>query len=326
MRTGALLFLFVACTSLYSKGQDKDSLLLASDPVLAELDSILNSADSLTILDLIDSILQAPVDLNSQLAVRMGYNSNVVSGSRTVSINKFGLSPGVSYYHKSGFYADASSYWSRQYSPNLYLTILSAGYMGDITSKWSLMAEYSRYFYTPITQAELDNSATDIDSTSQISIPYTNNIFVSNFFEAGKFLFRLDYSFLFGKQAAHRIAPVITYNFKKKKVLGCDRIAVLPSVSLLLGNETVFEQVPNFTRPIQAIQLYRLGRPLYTEIQHKVWGIMNYSISVPLIVTKGNWSASAGYVYNFPQSLPGEETGLTHGGYITVGITRYFEL
>lgn len=326
MKTGAFLLLFVASISFQAKSQDKDSLLLASDPILAELDSILNSSDSLTILDLIDSILQAPIELKSQLAVRLGYNSNVVSGSRSVSVNKFGLSPGVSWYHKSGVYADASTYWSQQYTPKLYLTIASAGYMGDITKKWSVMTEYARYFYTPVTQQELDNNETDIDSTSQISIPYKNNIFVSNFLEAGKLLLRLDYSFLFGERTAHRIAPVISLNLKKKKFLGCDRVALMPAVSVMFGNETVIEQVPNFARPIQAILLYRLRRPLYTEVEHNVWGIMNYSISIPLVVTKGNWSASAGYVYNFPQSLPGEETGLSHGGYITLGITRYFEL
>lgn len=309
-----------------AKAQDKDSLLLASDPLLAELDSILNSPDSLTILDLIDSILQSPGELRSQIAVRVGYTSNVLSGSRSVSVNKFGLSPGVSYYHKSGFYSDISAYWSKQYTPNLYLTVVSAGYLGDITKRWSVMTEYSHYFYTPISQEDLDNSTTDIDSTSQISIPYTNNFFVSNFLEAGKFIFRLDYSLLFGQQTAHRLVPVVSYNFRKKNFIGIDRISLVPAATMMFGNETVLEQIPNFTRPAQAIILYRLGRPLYTEVQRKVWGVMNYSLSLPMIVTEGNWSFTLGYVYNFPQSLPGEQTGLTHGGYITCGITRYFEL
>ena len=57
----------------------------------------------------------------SQLAVRLSYNSNVLSAGRTLGIENFGLAPGLSYYHKSGLYADVSGYWSKDFDPSYYL-------------------------------------------------------------------------------------------------------------------------------------------------------------------------------------------------------------
>ncbi|MEQ8425859.1 MAG: hypothetical protein RIA63_14170, partial [Cyclobacteriaceae bacterium] len=109
-----------------SKSQS-DSLLTNIE--LSELDSILSLEDSLSIFNLIDSLIQLETSSKSQIAVRVGYNSNAASSGRTLGISQFGLSPGVSYYHKSGAYLDASGYWSTEYDPSYYLTILSAGYI-----------------------------------------------------------------------------------------------------------------------------------------------------------------------------------------------------
>src|SRR5688572_31714787 len=102
-----LLFTFLASVSfvvLYA--QDDTSLL-------SDVETDLTFEDSLSIFSLIDSLLQQGDLEASQLAVRLSYNSNVLSTGRTLGINNFGLAPGVSYYHKSGLYADLSGYWSK---------------------------------------------------------------------------------------------------------------------------------------------------------------------------------------------------------------------
>src|SRR5689334_20811477 len=120
------LFLAFIFLSFTLTAQDRDSLLLKPD-------SLYTADDSLSIFALIDSLLTLEKDMGSQLALRMGYNSNVLSAGRTLGINNFGLAPGVSYYHKSGAYADVSTYWSKDFHPSWYLTIASVGYMRDFT-------------------------------------------------------------------------------------------------------------------------------------------------------------------------------------------------
>jgi hypothetical protein len=60
------------------------------------------------------------------------------------------------------------------------LTTASGGYMKNINKWYTLLAEYSHYFYHQ-------------PSDSTVSVPYTNNVGMSNYFEVGKFVFRLDY-------------------------------------------------------------------------------------------------------------------------------------
>lgn len=308
-----------------------DSAWINEDPVFAEFDSLLNSSDSLSILGLIDSLLNMK-PLRSQVAFRLGYNSNVSETSRSLSINKFGLSPGVSYYHKSGAYADASVYWSDEYDPAIYLSIGSLGYLTSITKHWSLLAEYSHYFYsyTDTSTFKYFDRTTSTYTSYRPNTPYTDNLQVANYLDAGKFTFRLDYSFLFGQQTAHRLSPVAGLNLTKRKLWIFDRVSFFPSVNLMYGSEvlpgkTVITYEPITTRPIEIIYRYRNGLPLFAPRQtitpeKTVWGIMNYAVNIPVTVAVKKWSLLVGYSYNFPQVLPGEDLESTDGGFLSLSV------
>ncbi len=246
------------------------------------------------------------------MAFRVGYNSNIVATSRTIGFNQFGLTPGISYYHKSGLYADASTYWSQEYTPSFYLSVASAGYIKTVSRKWSFLAEYSHYFY----------------SESNAYHPYTNNVGASNYLTFRPITLRLDYYFYFGEKNAHRIQPGIQYNLEKKKWLGLDRIVFFPTITALFGSENVvtdYKFYPDF------IQRYRKNKllpadqqlPLYYEETKNVFGVMNYSFVAPFILTRKKWTLLLSYTYNIPKSLPYEDLGLKAGGYVSFSITRY---
>jgi hypothetical protein len=291
-----------------------DSLLLKSDPILAEMDSILNSPDSTSILDLIDSILLAPaIKLNSQLAVRAGYNNNIVANGAS-SVSQYGLTTGAAYYHKSGAYLDVSSYYSNQYKPSVYLTVAALGYLGLINKYWSVMAEYDHYFYTPVKDGE-DNYT-----------PYTNNLYVSNYFKVKKFVFRFDYNFYFGELRSHRFTPAVGLNLSKKKWLGMDRVTFLPSASLWYGSDTVTEYVPNFSTRKEWLLLLVQHKPRWRLQDNTVWGIVNYSVSFPVSFLYKDWSLMVSYNLNFQKGLPGETVTSYRVGYFGASLTRYFNL
>lgn len=300
-----------AC-SLVAKGQKADSLL--NDFTLSELDSLLTQEDSLSIFSLIDSLLQMeePVlSTQSQLALRIGYNSNAASSSRTLGISQFGLSPGASYYHKSGAYADVSGYWSTEYDPSYYLTIVSGGYVGALTRKWSFLAEYSHYFYSNLGDG--------------VTIAYTNSFGVSNFFDVKPFTFRLDYSYLFGESSGHRVLPGVMLNLEKRNWRKIDRILFYPSFNILLGSEHYDEEIlQNYSTPLEALLLIRDKKPLFTVLPEETqFGAMNYSLTAPLSVSVKNWNFLLAYTYNIPKSLPREGSTLTNSGYIAASVTKY---
>jgi len=260
---------------------------------------------------MIDSLLQtADAMPSSQLAVRLGYNSNVGSSGRTLGIDKFGLSPGISFYHKTGLYADASLYWSKEYDPDVYLAVFSAGYLWPATKRWSLVAEYNRYQY--------------IDQGDNESIPYKNNIGVSNFIEFKPVTFRLDYFLYFGEKTGHRIMPGAFVNLEKKNWHKINRILLYPSLNVMFGSEKVVQHIPNARTVVEVLRLLRKGLPLFTETTETVSGVMNYSFSLPLSISLKKWNFLVGYTYNIPVALPGEDLGLTHSGYAFAGVTRYF--
>jgi hypothetical protein len=313
----ALVILISACCSPV-QGQRKDSLLLASDTLISQFDSLLNSEDSLSLFRLIDQLMQMPsTKLTSQLAIRLGYNSNVVATSRTIGFNQFGLAPGVSYYHKSGLYADASTYWSQQYSPQFYLSVLSAGYLKTATKHWSFLAEYSHYFYP--------------ETGNGIYNPYTNNLGTTHYFEFKPVTLRLDYYFYFGQKSANRIMPGLMFNFAKKNWHGIKKINFFPSFTPLFGSEQItegYQFYPDYVQRYQQNQSLppNAQLPLYYPLNKIVFGLMNYSFVAPLSITMNDWNFLISYTFNIPKSLPGEDLGLKNGGYVSCSITRYIGL
>ena len=263
--------------------------------------------------------MQMPDEDHSQLALRIGYNSNVIAAARTLGFNQFGLAPGISYYHKSGAYADVTGYWSPQYEPDYYLTVTSAGYMKTVGKHWSFLAEYSHYFYS--------------DAGDSTYIPYTNNFGISNFLEFGPVNFRFDYYFYFGDKTAHRLMPGLSLNLEKRNWKGIKRIIFFPSFNVLFGSETVTtytQQIRAYTtRPLEILYRKNHNLPLfytfYAEHNSSEFGIMNYSLSAPLSISIKNWTFLVSYTYNFPIPLPGEDLGLVNSGYLSCSITRYIQ-
>jgi hypothetical protein len=304
-----LLLTFIITASCATVvAQDADSLLLS------QVETEFSFEDSLSIFNLIDSLLQNGEVEGSQVAVRLAYNSNVLSTGRTLGIENFGLSPGVSYYHKSGLYADVSGYWSKDFEPSYYLTVTSLGYMHDFSKHFSFMAGYDRYFYS---------------IGGDHYIPYKNALSVTPIIEFKPLSLSTTYSFYFGDAHVHRIMPGINVLLQKKKFLNIDRVAVTPSFFILLGNEvfTVMDYIPPKNRLEGLYNLreyYSWDKPVPRE--KNVFGVMNYAISVPLSVSYKKWGFAFSYTYNIPKALSGEPLTISESSYLSGSLTYFISL
>lgn len=289
------LFIGGILASSCLKAQDADSLLTKPDS------SFLSYSDSLNIFNLIDSLLMLEeLEPRSQLAVRLGYNSNVLSTGRTLGIEQFGLSPSISFYHKLGFYADVTGYWSKDFDPTYYLTVLSGGYMHTFSKYVSITGTYDRYIYN----TDIPDQYIDFKNTLSIT-PYFDYKFLSA---------RIDYSFFFGNQTAHRIMPAVGLNLVKHNFLKIQKISLIPTAYLLLGNQKSTEIV------------FASNGIDYTIVEQEAFGIMNYAFSLPLYISHKNLSFYAAYTYSIPQKLATELSVPPESGYISAGITWYFNV
>lgn len=311
--------------SAHSQDYDLDSLLnetLAYDSLLLEE----LAQDSLSIIDLIDSLIQGKFKF-STLMIRTAYTSNIMHAGRDFGINQYGFSLGASYYHKTGLFGDLTSYWNSDVEPHINPTTVTLGYMGSIMPKWSVIASYEHFFYT------------QDDSYDGILYPITDALNASTYLDLKHFSFGVDYSFMFGHETAHRIRPNM-YGIIRIKTKGfIDEIDIFPSASLLLGNATIYYLDENYSQlqsmldqqGINDFQQFKQRRPrlaqylitnyvTYEERTENVFGIMNYSLSLPIMIRMSRFTLSTSYYINFPVALPGEEIDLSPNSYFNVSL------
>lgn len=300
------VFLLSSCPA---KGQEVDSLWLSES-----LDFLL-SDDTTTIFKLIDSLLQTDeFDPTSTFSIRLGYNSNVLAAGRTLAIENFGLSQGVSYYHKSGLYADVSGFWSNDFEPKYYLTIASVGYSYLSKKNFSILANYDRYLY--------------VTATDNTYIPYKNSFSISPSFDHKFFSAGITYAYFFGDKSVHRITPVVSAVFEKKLTGKIKRVALLPSFQLLLGNETFTESflsIPQTRR--EALENLRLYGKIFPTLEktHTEFGIMNYAVSLPLSISSNQLNIMINYSYSIPKALPSETLTFSKSSFISATLSYFLQ-
>jgi hypothetical protein len=306
MRTKLILAVFIWIYAT-TNAQVSDSSFRSS-----KVEQELTSADSLHIFLLLDSLIQAADFTQSesatQLGIRTGYNSNITATGRPFAFGNYGLSGGLTYLHKSGFFGDVSTYYSAQYKPSVFLTTATAGYLFSAGKHLSFAGEYSHYFY-------------NLADTAYVA--YTNSTGLTGFYSRKLINLRLDYSIYFGSKTGHRLNPAIGLNFRKDNFLGKGRLLFYPMVSVLFGVETLSSYKAYTTNRLEIIYRIRHGLPLFYEQKKNVSGVMNYSLTMPLSINLKSWTFILSYTYNIPKALAGESLSLTNGGYFSTSITKY---
>ena len=299
--------------------------------------------DSFSIFLALDSALNFGQGLSSDFNIHLTYNSNISSTGRNFGLDQQGFSPGISYYHKSGFWGDLSGYWNSATDPNYNLTILSAGYLHYFDKKWSAGISYERWF---------SQGGSDL---------LENNLGLNTNYNFGPISANIDYSFLFGEDTANRFIGSLSGNIAGKWWF-FDRVSINPFASIIVGNDNVSlfslstnERLNNLylltTLEEEEINLYfraavasgrltteqalRLRRALLTltddqleelidavfiEENESVFDILNYSFGLPISFSMDRLLILLAYTYSIPVRLPGEEFTIDPIGYFSISL------
>ncbi|MFY0599018.1 MAG: hypothetical protein JXR03_05065 [Cyclobacteriaceae bacterium] len=315
--------------------------------------------DSLSIFMLIDSILSEESSAYSELNARFGYNSSVVSAGRNLGIDQHGLSPGISFYHKKGYYADLSGFWNSDFDPKYSLTVATLGYMKFIGKRWTLTGSYERWIYNRTSSESSSNSL-------------KNSLNVSSGFTSKYFFASLDYNYLFGSEDAHRIIGNASGNLTLTNKWIFDKIRIAPSFSIIFGNRnvtsyfysdeierlqyigeiTTSDEFQSFLRTVdfssEELQIlrrinqndnldertkrrrtnfiYSQNEEVQDYLDSKLnetsneYGLMNYSFSLPIVFTIKRFNLILSYTYSIPVKLPKEEGNFDPVGYFGASI------
>ncbi len=287
--------------------------LPSEDKKLTSVDTLMlfDDLDSLSIFTLIDSVLSAN-EKYSSLSLRLSYTSKVTSAGRDFNVKQYGFTPGISYYHHTGIFADISGYWNSQFEPNYSLTAINIGYLG-LPTKWlSYNVAFERSFY---------NNSSD----SVLTAP-PNGLNGTLFFDARWLYATVDYTYLFGNGDAHRLSGALSGNIVFKKVGFIDKITFFPSANFLFGNSELISYRFNVDLTDPRIQRLlrrfpRLRNRVLTPEVNDVFGLMNISFSVPVSLRYKKFSLLLAYTYNIPIELPGEKlTDLNSNSYFSTSL------
>jgi hypothetical protein len=309
-----LVFSFL-CSSSFLQAQEMDDFdSLAAEYAL--LDSLLLDEigdDSSALFSLIEDLIDENY-LKSQFTLRAGYTSNITNAGRNFGVSQYGLNAGVAFYHKSGLYADLAGFYNSDQVPKYNTTILALGYMGLIGKRWNYFVSYDRFMYHQSDEDELI-----------IEYPLKNSLNASINYNIGGFTLGTDYSFMFGEETSHRVRLNLGYSYWTKKVWIFDNIGFNPNLSVLAGNQNITSIVFNqeIARENSRDLIRQIGRRRYLDLYqnnrnllilllseeqtNNVFGIMNYSIFVPVTFRMKQTTLMLNYSLNFPVALPGEE-------------------
>lgn len=323
--TALLGFLYLATFSKVQaqKVINQDTSSVNYDSLLLEylyFDSLLLdelTSDSASFFQLLDNLVGGNY-LKSKFSARIGYSGQITNAGRTIGIEQYGFNAGMSYYHKSGIFGDVSGYWNSDQIPSYNTTIIDVGYMGNITAHWGYWASYNHYFF-----ADSENDS--------LVYPFTDALNASTNYRIKDLNFGLDYSFTFGEETAHRLRLNTSYYLSKNNLWIFDRVSFSPNISILWGNSNVVSWQINYARAKEmvkriGIRKFRylqnnypdeLQNSLSYQVENNVFGLMNYSLFVPVTLTKNKFSLMINYTLNLPVALPGEELDTSFNNYVS---------
>ncbi|SNS79373.1 hypothetical protein SAMN05421640_1257 [Ekhidna lutea] len=229
-----------------------------------QLRAIEEEMDSLSIFNLIDSLFNIETSISNELNVRVGVTTSVTSAGRDYNLNQSGVSSGITFYHKKGFYGDLSGYWNSGVEPHYNPTVLSIGYLGNINPKWSYSFDYEKWFFNPN-----DSSENPLRHSVASSLSYDFNFGYAS----------IDYSFLFGSETAHRLIGNLTGTINLGKWWVFRSVNIYPSFNMMYGNADITqlrvtrEQLSDENK--KRLQLLIEFSELTREQKIKLWNSVN---------------------------------------------------
>lgn len=318
----------------------QDSLQLSYQEQWAELEAEL---DSFSIFLAIDSLLTEELKPPSEFNFRLSYNSNITSAGRNYGIDQHGFSPGVSYFHKSGFFVDVAGFWNSDSDPNYSLTTFSIGYLKSLSKHWTIGADYERWFI------------------NQAPAIFDNNLGLNTNYKLGPINLGLDYSLLFGEETGSRLIGNISTTLNiGKNFLGFKNVNLSPTASFIFGHDVITTfttsdnrnaiyllqlvaltpeerdavlrglvtqgnlttrqavRLRNRINNLNAEQEQRLLDQVFIASDSKEFGMLNYNFTMPLTFSGKRSFLMLSYTYSIPIALPGETATFDPIGFFSV--------
>lgn len=265
------------------------ALVNAQEIELSEADAILDNffvADSLDVLDLFDDL-----EKQDHLYITVLYNDKTLFSGRDFGVEQYSFFPSISYIDGNNFFANLSSGYYENVSPNWDFVTFSGGYSNYINKKKTLLAT-GVYSYSWYTQDVAD----------------LNNHRISSGLSFRKKWFRnsLTAGCLFGGASSWFVSNNTSFAINVLRTKLVD-ISIQPRFGLFWGSQTDRQEFVRF-RP------YRIE---YVDTDY--FQLLNTEFSIPIEFDFGNWDVEIDYTFSLPNPLPSEES-IENKGFVSFSV------
>ena len=230
---------------------------------------------------------------DTYLSFGTSYDSKVVFQGRTDGIAQFGLSPNLSFQHKSGFNASVSGdVWSAETRPYARTTV-GLGWDFDLSDAWSIGVGYGRWI--------LHNGTAEEKSS------LVNNFNLNFGYSAGTWLFSVAPSLTTGTSQAISTNISVTKIFIISNIFGSnDKILFLPNIDATIATDTRFS-------------VNKLLNGKKNTTSKTVFRPAAYELSLPIKYKQtGKWSVGATFHYAIPVNATRDEGKLENVAYFSL--------
>ncbi|MGZ3763338.1 MAG: hypothetical protein ACXVB0_12685 [Mucilaginibacter sp.] len=229
------------------------------------------------------------------ISAGISYGSDASFFGRTGPVKYPFLNTDVIYNSKSGVFVYGSAYKVLGSSPTIDETDLGAGYLYNLSSKFSGNISYTRFFF--------DRNALIIKSAS------SNDINLKNTYD-WKFLKSsviLDY--LFGESSDFFVTINNSKYFETNWSIFDDQdyLSFTPSINIILGTQN-FVQKYSMNHPGRFDYDDRINPPIGPEKyagDNSKFNALNYSFKIPVAYNRPHYTVEFAYKYSIPVNVEG---------------------
>ena len=347
---GSILFLL----PVQSHAQDSiQSISDKLDTLFAELDELfIKDSSKLEMFQLVDSMLAVTEVKFHAAMIRLSYLGQVTSAGRAQDVNQFGLFTGFSYFHPSGLYADINGFLNSSYEPQYFLTVPSLGYFQTFFKYWNVNLSHDFFIYNDTLNSQPFSNSINASNflnlkNLELGVDYSylygkrdahRLTAIGNIRKKWRFNgFIQSVSVLPGATVQWGNADVIYWRQSDSPVLDLIEIIQNGNYPPLQRNEYLYlARLLLQERYAGAFLLLRRNNFSNDQIesaintfnesqiqQENIFGLMNYSIQLPVNISFSSLNLMIAYQHNFPVPLPNEMFEYNSNGFLSLSLSYF---
>ncbi len=219
----------------------------------------------------------------TRFVLALGSDSHVASRGRDNSVQQFGVSPSLTFHHRSGFFLTAGVHWLDRTSNHWDQGILGVGYEFPLSKRLSGSIAYTRFWFSDSSVQQRSQLHNNVGGELSLETPIAN--------------FGSTFDFAFSSQSEITWAFLLSRPIEFSGETFLAHFGLEPTLTAVYG-----EQNSELTQ----LRIQRVRRTASTQRVTQIsnmFGILDYEFSLPVSFQLGSISGILSMTYIIPVNI-----------------------